>query len=556
MNLVQIQENLKDLPIQAIMGYANGKNPEVPPYMALSELNRRKSMEQRATQQPTQSVKDKIESQVSQPQAPQGQQAPQGPPMPQGPLGIAQLPGAQPPAPMQQGIPSVQAAPQQAAPTGMANGGLAGLPVPDEMFNYAPGGIVAFAGGNIVYDENGKIIPDEDNSGGSSGSAYGEGSAGDAQAAEAMTQATKPAPVSAGVNLQSLVPRAAARLEKGLNGEVNLPAVQSKEDIRKSMIANALAEGDLDRAKMLSQIPGAALVPLMEDLKKQNEESKAQFKDSQGRMGLAGLSNALIAAGEATRGHKGMAFGEALGGFGKSYNASSAEEIKRQQAQTATERQQSIEMATLKSKLDDLRSAHANGTVEDQQITQKAALEQAYKLEQLGLGSAKDILAQALAQSQADVVKSHYADQARQGEAQLAANKEHYAQQASARTAEAANRAAQLKALQDTRQDAIDQRARGKLDDALARHPAFAIIRDKLKDPMNPIAIGSEEYTKAMDEVERIRRLIMKEHPEFDIPDTSGTPQYAKDKKTGSVIVSYDNWETSKPVNRALTGGR
>ena len=87
MNLVQIQENLKDLPTQAIMAYANGKNPDVPPYMALSELNRRKSMEQRAAQAPTQSVKDQLESQVGQP--PQGQQAPQGPQAPQGqPQGV------------------------------------------------------------------------------------------------------------------------------------------------------------------------------------------------------------------------------------------------------------------------------------------------------------------------------------------------------------------------------------------------------------------------------------------------------------------------------------
>ena len=48
MNLVQVQERLKDMPTQVIMSYANGMNPEVPPYLALGELNRRKQMEQRA----------------------------------------------------------------------------------------------------------------------------------------------------------------------------------------------------------------------------------------------------------------------------------------------------------------------------------------------------------------------------------------------------------------------------------------------------------------------------------------------------------------------------
>ena len=45
MNLVQIQERLKDMPLQAVMQYANGMNPEVPPYLALGELNRRKKVE-------------------------------------------------------------------------------------------------------------------------------------------------------------------------------------------------------------------------------------------------------------------------------------------------------------------------------------------------------------------------------------------------------------------------------------------------------------------------------------------------------------------------------
>ena len=39
MNLIQIQEHLKDMPTQAIMAYANGQNPQVPPYMALGEMN-------------------------------------------------------------------------------------------------------------------------------------------------------------------------------------------------------------------------------------------------------------------------------------------------------------------------------------------------------------------------------------------------------------------------------------------------------------------------------------------------------------------------------------
>lgn len=70
LNLVQIQEKLKDMPMQAVAAYANGSNPMVPPYVALGELNRRKQMEQAAVaeqakaggEQPT--VKDQMEQQL------------------------------------------------------------------------------------------------------------------------------------------------------------------------------------------------------------------------------------------------------------------------------------------------------------------------------------------------------------------------------------------------------------------------------------------------------------------------------------------------------------
>ena len=48
LNLVQLQERLKDVPMQALMQYANGANPTVPPFLALGELNRRKKMQEGA----------------------------------------------------------------------------------------------------------------------------------------------------------------------------------------------------------------------------------------------------------------------------------------------------------------------------------------------------------------------------------------------------------------------------------------------------------------------------------------------------------------------------
>jgi hypothetical protein len=139
MNLVQINERLKDMPEQVIRQYANGMNPEVPPYLALGELQRRElSAKQMASTQggaqgPQPSVKEQIEQKaglmaLQQMQQQQAQQA-----QPRGPM----------PAPA--GVPQPEAQPQ--APMMAARGGLASIPVRSDMFEYAGGGIIAFADG-------------------------------------------------------------------------------------------------------------------------------------------------------------------------------------------------------------------------------------------------------------------------------------------------------------------------------------------------------------------------------------------------------------------------
>jgi hypothetical protein len=137
MNLVQIQERLKDLPTQAIMGYANGQNPQVPPYLALGELNRRKQMEQKASQPPQGTVKDNIEQQVGMMEMQKMRQM--------SPQMAPQMPQMQP-----QGAP---AAPQEMpdAAMAMAAGGLARLPIRE--MNFGSGGIIAFAEGGDEGEE-------------------------------------------------------------------------------------------------------------------------------------------------------------------------------------------------------------------------------------------------------------------------------------------------------------------------------------------------------------------------------------------------------------------
>jgi hypothetical protein len=113
MNIIKLQNELKSVPDDALIGYVQNPTGNVPSYLALSELQRRKDMRAKyqAQQAPQSSVAEDL-----------GQQAQ---PQPQG----------------------IAAMPQQAP---VAEQGVAGLPIPDEMFSgqgMAAGGIVAFADG-------------------------------------------------------------------------------------------------------------------------------------------------------------------------------------------------------------------------------------------------------------------------------------------------------------------------------------------------------------------------------------------------------------------------
>ena len=157
MNLLEIQEDLKDQTMDIVMGYANGTNPDVPPYLALAELNRRKRMEQasKTGTPPDGTVKDKLEKELTgqaadlmqagaAKQAQSNQQLQQGlmaqpQPVPEG--------TPQPPQPEEEMPEMAQQMPQ------MAGGGLTSLPTND-MFKFAGGGgVVAFAEGDAVVDQ-------------------------------------------------------------------------------------------------------------------------------------------------------------------------------------------------------------------------------------------------------------------------------------------------------------------------------------------------------------------------------------------------------------------
>ena len=230
-------------------------------------------------------------------------------------------------------------APQMSQPggmPGMADGGLTTLPMDQDMFNYAPGGIVAFANEGLVG------LPED---------------------------------------LANTIMR------EQLEGKVGLPMPVSREDERKRI---ALENPEL--GAMLNKVPGEALTRLISQLEQQGQQQRERFQEGEGSRGLAALSQALIAAGEATRGQKGMGLGAALGGFGKSYNAATAATEERVARQQALERAQTIETMKLQSDIDQMQRAFAEGRVDDG-MKYKAAIEaRTGKIEEIKGARAKDVL--------------------------------------------------------------------------------------------------------------------------------------------------------------------
>lgn len=153
MNLIQVQERLKYLPLQAIAAYANGANPDVPPYLALGEMQRRKRIEQQAqpAEAPTGTVKDQLEQQA-------GLAALQGMRMGQAQQQMMQGAAAQP-MPVPEGAPQPEMQPEA---TGIANAAAQPGVMQPDVLRMAGGGIVAFAKGTKEAVDSSSDEDDED----------------------------------------------------------------------------------------------------------------------------------------------------------------------------------------------------------------------------------------------------------------------------------------------------------------------------------------------------------------------------------------------------------
>ena len=377
MNLVAIQEKLKDFPNQTIMAYANGQNPEVPAYMALAELQRRKRMQQGSKEMPKETVKDRIERESAQQTMPSMEA--------QQPQQVAQQPQQQPQQEPQQA--------QQEMPA-MAAGGITRLPVGD-MFNYRDGGIVAFSQGDAVESEMSGSVPMK---------------RGKTRAEMREEMERERAENMRRVALEGQNERPAMRQDPRLMGAtppeetVQGPQPEPQPAARPAPRAtapqqgggvNALPRRDLamdllkksqDMANQQPEIPETYEVamdrarktnpllkkPIGEDYQKKlgelsefDKETRGKFNERETARAKRDFFDSLIAAGEATRGGGGI--GSLLGGFGRASSAAKTAADERAARQEALQREQDLNMAKLNSEIENLRRAEAIGDVKSQQ---------------------------------------------------------------------------------------------------------------------------------------------------------------------------------------------
>jgi hypothetical protein len=349
MNLVQIQERLKDLPMQAIMSYANGQNPQVPPYLALGELNRRKQMEQKAAQPPQGTVKDNIEQQVGLMQLQKLRQGQMSQQMGQQGMQAPTIP---------QGTPEPQQQPE--AEMAMAAGGVARLPIQE--MNFGSGGIVAFAnkeGNQLVSDEfedraMKDLLTEIEYREREERQKKLEADRAKSMAAVANESFTNPG-MQNDPRLVGKTPRAetlgtlpspAKNVPPG--GIVNVPpkVMQQNAAPPAPPAAPVMSEAQKFQQGILAgtsfdklppefappkQAPiGEEYSAYMNERLAKRKADEEKFKQRESGRSQRDFFNSLIAAGEATRGQKGI--GSLFGGFGKAYSQSATEAEDRQSA--------------------------------------------------------------------------------------------------------------------------------------------------------------------------------------------------------------------------------
>ena len=381
MNLIQIQDRLKDLPTQIIMGYADGGNPQVPPYLALGELNRRKQMEKQPAQAPQGTVKDNIEQQVgllSLQKLRQGQMAQQ-----------SAMQGAQAPT-IPEGSPEPTEQPEEEM--AMAAGGITRLPTSN--MEFASGGIIAFAEGDVVVDEFSAANPEFYNQQLEQNRLKNEEiqriknqkeliekikfleTAAPELAERLKRERASELPQAAPVAPTKVIEKPVDKSTQGVASlNKNVPAVVSNvapsappapAPVSAAMqLLNSEMSASTKPTPMTEFAPpkqtpiGEDYLKYMSEREGKNKQDDERFKERESSRAKRDFFQALIDSGEASRGQKGI--GAVFGGFGRSYGKAATESDERQAAYEKVQQERQDNNAKLKFEIANLRRAEERG---------------------------------------------------------------------------------------------------------------------------------------------------------------------------------------------------
>lgn len=409
MNLIQVQDRLKDMPTQAIMSYANGSNPDVPPYLALGELNRRKQMEQKQVQAPQGTVKDQIEQSVKLAQAQKAAQA-------QGQQKMTEAMGAQ-----QTPVPGGTPQPQEQPEAGIAQ-------LPTGPMNFRDGGIVSFDGENAsLVDQNmpsdeesqfmkdlrkmlpglrpqnlrlrgmqERAVPSQDALKRQAAGPIGYFSSSADEYARAKALRDKPevdeSQLGSPVNMMPSSPGGGGAGGGGGGGraggtgggrapggapQAGGPPVAVDPFARlmgqvEGQTLKLPKSPDVLRAERakddpyLNEQPGSKLEEMHTRILQRDEEDRARFLKNEEERKQGRLNRGLMAGAEATRGQGGLgALGSFFMGFNKAGEAEDESAKTRMDTQRALERQQEVLRAEVLSKIQDARIARSEGRLKD-----------------------------------------------------------------------------------------------------------------------------------------------------------------------------------------------
>ena len=385
MNLIELQDHLKDVPLQKVIDYANGADPQCPAYLALGEMQRRKRMEEAYNkgEPPKETVKDELESSFKQPEQPAA-----------GPQGMPPAAPGQAEAPPQVALESPQEVPPMPQ---MAGGGIVSLPV---SFNFADGGIVSFAEGSkegaVKEDKEEKEsemmraimtpfralagiynkpvdVPEEysDPMGSSIPTAINTAAVGGRPPAKMLPPAvpvenTPPPEVPPPQTLsQSFAPSGGGK--GGISSQVpSYFKTAADQYMNQKFVAPPDYEAGLKAAVAANPaLQGNANLKyeeLIDQIQKQDMANRGKQDEIEQARARADLWRALGEAGEASRGTKGI--GGSMAGLTQSLTGSQALAQERATKRMEAERNMSLNYAKVKAEIENARRAEARGDFE------------------------------------------------------------------------------------------------------------------------------------------------------------------------------------------------